>query len=780
MRKFTSAFLSAILALPPLSLYSNEAHADWGPFETGELTKSEILVDSSTPALNVLNARVITDNDAAFQSKIAIIQSAKKTLRLVYYIFSNDHSSSVLSEELIAAARRGVKVKLLVDYHTNYKHLDLFSALQRAGVESKNGGGIDIRLFNRPTTEINKDARFLTSDCSAQAKAGAASTSCSTDKLTKIEANPNTKTTFSNLFVSGLYSKNVGAIQASVFEGGNIDLKAFASGAEETSPAELEQLKDFGRLVFDAKFRGSLESKIKLALAFSLYSEQLDPIYRVLSQTIPVERERNEAAKKDWSHLTDFIHHKLLVADDVSIQLGGRNIEDSYHTQPSPLTAKYTFMDTDMAVKLKAPDTSVGKSFDRIFEMKSMVASVQDIRRDVPNDMVQNMDQTKVAMGMCQEQKKSDFSRYDACVGDTFKKLPFKSLENRMDEAVETMRKNAGIYRTDYKPASTANKDDSMSARDASSMLLTYVENVPFDRNSRPGSETRIYGSKDGGETKNGKSIHSLWIQSLRNVCKTSYTTNQKKNVILHQGYVLFPGNMMRALGSMMNGDWDCRNVNILILTNSVGTTDLNVINFFARHQLKALVERASISTALGRPRIRVLEYKTPAGAPALSLHSKVNILGDDAFIGSANADVRSYYMDTNNGFFMRGANDFIQSYTANISSIVADQTRVEDVTKTLLNTPSETMINQDIAAITAMVKSKDKAGRMTEKREKMISDLVRKLQTHVFKTSRQLLDLNWIDMPVSRSEATNNGTQEKQRLQIELSEDFSSLMMLL
>ena len=45
---------------------------------------------------------------------------AKHSLDLAYYIFDDDYSSSRLSQALIDAAKRGVKVRLLVDYFSAY------------------------------------------------------------------------------------------------------------------------------------------------------------------------------------------------------------------------------------------------------------------------------------------------------------------------------------------------------------------------------------------------------------------------------------------------------------------------------------------------------------------------------------------------------------------------------------------------------------------------------------------------------------------------------------
>ncbi|MBK7962875.1 MAG: phosphatidylserine/phosphatidylglycerophosphate/cardiolipin synthase family protein [Bdellovibrionales bacterium] len=47
------------------------------------------------------------------------------------------------------------------------------------------------------------------------------------------------------------------------------------------------------------------------------------------------------------------------------------------------------------------------------------------------------------------------------------------------------------------------------------------------------------------------------------------------------------------------------------------------------------------------------------------SLHTKISVLGDDIIIGSANADVRSYFMDTNNAVMIRNAPNLVADYLA-------------------------------------------------------------------------------------------------------------------
>ncbi len=777
------AAASALVAL------RSPAQAQWSIFETGELKESEILAASSTDALPVQSARVIVDNDAAFQTKLEAIRSAKLSIRMVYYIYSDDHSSSVLSEELIAAARRGVQVKLLLDYHTNHKHLDLLAAMMREGNTGR--GRLEVRLFNGPTLEIKKDSKFLVSACSAQA-ARQGGTACSDEKLAAVERffaqDPTGQSSFFlNLFLSALYSKNVAALQLAAIEGSGFNPAATASA--QPSKEEIEQLMEFGRLVFDAKFRGSLQAKIKLGLAFAMYGEKLGPIYNMLTSTLPVERERNEAAKMDWKHLTDFTHHKLLAVDDTFIQLGGRNIEDSYHMQANELTAKYIFMDTDMVVRLRQAHPGVAASYDRLFNFRAMSVPLADVKREAPIGLLKNLPLVQQAVASCANTKASQPARYENCVATAYSRATVVSDDTRQDEALRLMRQKAQIYRTRYQPRiqetwrAALQQGDELSAQDVRSMLLTYIENVPYDKSVAVGQERRKYGVDNGRDERSGKYIHSLWTQSLRHVCRETSRSGQRQRVILHQGYVLMPSNLMIALGSMVNGDWDCRNVEVIILTNSPETTDLNIINFFARHQLKALLDFAATTPAPTKARIRVMEHKAPSdGSKVRSLHSKLNIIGNDVILGSANADVRSYYMDTNNAFFFRGATDFVRDYQAYVARLMADRNKVGDLSQQLLRQSRQDLIREDLQAIRALVQRYDKQGRITPERLELINQQVVRVLNFTFETNQKLVNRNMIELQTPPSDSASHGQEdgERMRLQNELADEFNSLMMLL
>ena len=169
-------------------------------------------------------------------------------------------------------------------------------------------------------------------------------------------------------------------------------------------------------------------------------------------------------------------------------------------------------------------------------------------------------------------------------------------------------------------------------------------------------------------------------------------------------------------LAKMTNGDLDCRHVTITVLTNSMATTDLNVVNLLAQQSLKAFQEYyASRRNELTSPRVEYFEYQASThenacvpqkGHPSqhVSLHTKVSIFADDMIVGSANGDVRSYMMDSNNGMIIRNAPTFMKNYQNYIDELLKDATRVSDLTASFRAMSHDQLIQQDRKALECLI----------------------------------------------------------------------------
>jgi len=64
---------------------------------------------------DVSGFRLLTRSTNALMSRIALIDQATRSIDLQYYIFANDQTGRLIAQRLLAAADRGVRVRLLVD-----------------------------------------------------------------------------------------------------------------------------------------------------------------------------------------------------------------------------------------------------------------------------------------------------------------------------------------------------------------------------------------------------------------------------------------------------------------------------------------------------------------------------------------------------------------------------------------------------------------------------------------------------------------------------------------
>jgi len=702
------------------------------------LTNERLEQNASLPRLDVAQAVVVTDNDTAFDEKLDIIQNAKRSLDLAYYIYERDFSSSLLTKELIKAANRGVRVRVLLDYHSNYKNLDLYRMLERYGnavgndAANDGGGSLEVRFFNRPTAVIIRDAAFATLGCSDVGKKDDLRR-CSTAKYAEIEKNVtqyknilpasnltsalNYNSGGSGLFLSGLYTKNIDVMTFAITHGQQISFSSVFSpssknNASRTNNAKKLEIDDDTEKDTAEALRGGLDAakiywrsrrtnedtyqriraRVKLAMAFVLYGDKLNPIYDTLTAYFPVgKRADTREAIRDWDYLTEFLHHKLLLADEQHFVLGGRNIEDAYHMQKNSLTPHYVFADTDLRVDLQTPSPALTKTFEKLWNFRTMVADLKEVTAHAPNDFLQA---TVDATNACEEFDTQPL-RHQACYNQKF--LERFDKEQRILGEHQLMTKNAALFRSQYAPRKPATRSPSFPIDRTAS--LYYLENLPFKRPVQNEVPVRTFGVRLGEEDNAGKYIHNIWLSGIRHVCREA-TAENPREIVLHNAYFFLPSNIIKLLSEMVDGTIDCSNVRVTVLTNSPETTDLAVINLASRYAIRAFAEYYAKNHDKQRgAALRYYEYLPQGTDPAhssLSLHSKVTLLGSAMFVGSANADVRSFMMDTNNGIFVQNAPRLTSDYLAWIESLLANRLLVDDRASYFMETSHEEMLQRD------------------------------------------------------------------------------------
>ncbi|HQH27223.1 MAG TPA: hypothetical protein PLP17_07490, partial [Oligoflexia bacterium] len=127
------------------------------------MSDSTLKLNASAGPLDVSSARFLANSGTAQAEKLELIGAAGRKIIFSALDFGADGAALRLADKLLAAARRGAEVQLLLDFTRSYAQLDLLIALEQAGNLGR--GSLKVRLFNRPSDTIIKQAAMLMAGC---------------------------------------------------------------------------------------------------------------------------------------------------------------------------------------------------------------------------------------------------------------------------------------------------------------------------------------------------------------------------------------------------------------------------------------------------------------------------------------------------------------------------------------------------------------------------------------------------------------------------------------
>uniref|UniRef100_UPI0028A873F2 phospholipase D-like domain-containing protein n=1 Tax=Stenotrophomonas sp. TaxID=69392 RepID=UPI0028A873F2 len=87
-------------------------------------------------------ATIVDEGEASLVARLNLIRSASRSIDLQTYIFDKDDSARLILDELLGAARRGVKVRVLIDQLSAISDLEILGAL--AGSHQN----FELRVYN--------------------------------------------------------------------------------------------------------------------------------------------------------------------------------------------------------------------------------------------------------------------------------------------------------------------------------------------------------------------------------------------------------------------------------------------------------------------------------------------------------------------------------------------------------------------------------------------------------------------------------------------------------
>ncbi len=107
-------------------------------YSFGKSQTADIPKDYHVEQINQDNRLLLLSRgEEALQARLDLLAKATKSIEVEYYIYSTDRSAKLLTLELIKAARRGVKVRMLIDGFLSGSGINRFYAheLQKKGIE---------------------------------------------------------------------------------------------------------------------------------------------------------------------------------------------------------------------------------------------------------------------------------------------------------------------------------------------------------------------------------------------------------------------------------------------------------------------------------------------------------------------------------------------------------------------------------------------------------------------------------------------------------------------
>lgn len=264
--------------------------------------------------------RLLCDNTTAWQAKRHLIATARRTLDLSYFILEVDATTSRLMLDLVQAAQRGVKVRLMLDYFTTFSQAP---ALRTLGAQRH----LQVRRYGTPTpTWLNAL------------------------KLAGIDPVG---------FVTGMMATSGPRLAESL------------KGCTLFAPAAAEKLRSLPAEPGD----GGTHFPLQVLAALGGGGADAEPQATARSARDQAAKARLAVALQVLIGLKHFLHrnhHKLLLADGTRFLMGGRNLADAYH-DPAP-SQGHAFQDTDlMARDGRAGGSGHAATFQRLWDSDDAV-----------------------------------------------------------------------------------------------------------------------------------------------------------------------------------------------------------------------------------------------------------------------------------------------------------------------------------------------------------------------------------------------------------------------
>ena len=149
-----AAFAFALAGCAPLPLLEGNRTASHALQDTASTPLGRAIAPEAARHPGLTGVEPIGDGRVALGMRLALLRAATRSVDIQTFIWHDDHSGILLYEEVVRAAERGVRVRLLLD-DVNAQGLDPMFALLDAQPN------IELRLYNPFTSRGSRGLGFL-------------------------------------------------------------------------------------------------------------------------------------------------------------------------------------------------------------------------------------------------------------------------------------------------------------------------------------------------------------------------------------------------------------------------------------------------------------------------------------------------------------------------------------------------------------------------------------------------------------------------------------------
>lgn len=548
-------------------------------------TGASQLADENTAIAQVLKALpgvytpgaadvvVETNNTRAFQLKLdAIRKPDAQTIDLAYFIFDDyghehDYTTAVFMKELLAAALRGTKVRMLIDEGSGHKRRKDFIALKDQATQAGKGDHLEIayfRPYELPEDSKLKNLEILAREVRSFAKSEQTINPISIMKLAKL-------LTDSNALAGAL----IGGETLEEHIRARLGLNANSASVAAAGTYGLKALLDTLKEVFapHPQIDGTYSSFIASFLS------------KITDQDV------SDAEAQALLDLLKRTHHKLLVVDGRQLIAGGRNIWDISHLEydHSLRPGRKNDIDVDVAVA----DENLAKGALKTFDAYWQCAFDSNCKAGIT--VKRELGSPQTASGQ------ANYSESNSVWTDR-------------------IEKSASQYAMKSEDLSETHKEVYNERLVGNNLPLSYVENHMY-----ADPEAAFECAKSGSSC-----LLKAWTDLMDR-------TKSGQDILMVNAYFIMPSELVAAVVRALN-----RGVKVTVITNSDAVSDTPLVSLLSRLQIEALM--TVLDEMQQSHLLRYIENHAHQ-----QLHSKVSAIGDYLVVGSANADPRSAYLNTEN-----------------------------------------------------------------------------------------------------------------------------------